>query len=205
MDHKASESELGQLRKLPVRALAAFAARCARRVRPLFGSHLPGVDAVEHAIVVSERFASGVAVTDDDAQAAAKAAAWAANASVNAAAAASCPSTAFYAARFAAYSAADAAVTRSAADAASAAESAYSAAALLSFAAGPAPRTDTDRAMSGDLRRLVDLDLGDMRTLGREIDATRAGPLGALWPEGEPEWFHRACATAEAMLSNDAP
>jgi hypothetical protein len=170
----------------------------------LFGPHLPGVEAVEHAIVVAERFASGVTVTADAADAAAKAAAWAANESANAAAAAHCPTTAFYAARFAAYSAADAAVTRSAVDAAGAAESAYSAAALLSFTAGPAPRTDTDSAMYGDLRRLVDLRLGDMKTIGRQVDATSAGPLGALWPFGEPEWFLRACATAEALLSNDA-
>ncbi len=65
MDQTARD-ELTLLSTLPVRALAAFAARCARRVRPLFGSHLPGVDAVEYAIVVAERFASGVTVTEDE-------------------------------------------------------------------------------------------------------------------------------------------
>jgi hypothetical protein len=199
MDRKKVESELD---KLPARATAAFAARCARRVQPLFGSHLPGGEAIEHAIVVAEQLASGINVKDDDAKAAAKAAAWAANDAANAAARADCRATTLYAAQAAAYSAVEAA-DRSPA---SAAESADEAVTCVSYAdefAGFAPESDTERAMFEDLRRLADLDLGDPQTLGSEIDATPSGPLGPLWPQGEPEWFRLACAAAEAMLAND--
>lgn len=197
MDRKKIE---GELSKLPARATAAFAARCARRVRPLFGSHLPGGEAIEHAIVVAEQIASGVTVKDDDAKAAAKAAAWAAHAASNAAAAADCPSTAVSAAQAAAYAAVEAADCSPA----GAAESADAAVAYVSYAdesAGFSPESDTERAMVEDLRRLAALRLGEPQTLGREIDTTPTGALGPLWPDGEPEWFRRACTAAEAMLS----
>jgi hypothetical protein len=199
MDKKKLESELS---KLPARATAAFAARCARRVRPLFGSHLPGGEAIEHAIVVAEQIASGVTVKDADAKAAAKAAAWAANDAANASAAADCPFTAVYAAKAAAYSAVEAA-DRSPAGAAVAADEAVTYISYAEESAGFEPRIDTDRAMVEDLRRLAALDLGEPQTLRREIDAAPTGPLGPLWPEGEPEWFRRACATADAMLATD--
>lgn len=201
MDRKKIE---GELSKLPARATAAFAARCARRVRPLFGSHLPGGEAIEHAIVVAEQIASGVTVKDDDAKAAAKAAAWAAESAVNAAAAADCPSITVHAAQSAAYSAVQAAVAQSPAEVAGAAESAESAVAYVSYAkesTGFTPESDVQRAMSEDLRRLAALYFGDPQTLLCEIDVTPAGPLGPLWPDGMPEWFRRACAAAEAMLS----
>lgn len=200
MDKKRFESELS---KLPQRAVVAFAARCARRVRPLFGSHLPGGEAIEQAIVVAEQMAAGTNVTVDDAKAVAKAAAWAANDAANAGAAAKCPSTANAAAKSAAV---EAAYARSPAEAASVAVSADAAVTMASFAtesAGFDPRSDLEKTMFEDLRLLAALDLGEANTLGREIDVTPTGPLGPLWPEGEPEWFRRACAAAEAMLAND--
>ncbi|HVW38718.1 MAG TPA: hypothetical protein VHB99_15495, partial [Pirellulales bacterium] len=117
-----------------------------------------------------------------------------------AAATADCPSIAVHAAQAAAYAAVEAA-DRSPAGAA---ESADAAVAYVSYAdesAGYAPESDTERAMFEDLRRLAALDLGDSQSFGREIDVTPTGPLGPLWPDGEPEWFRRACAAAEAMLS----
>jgi hypothetical protein len=203
MDKKKFEIELS---KLPLRAIAAFAARCARRVRPLFGSHLPGGEAIEQAIVIAEQMAAGMTVTVDDAKAAAKAAAWAANDAANAGAQAECPATANAAAEEAAYSAVQAAFARSPADAAGAAVSADAAVTMISFAAESAgfdPKSDLEKTMLEDLLRLAAMGLGEADTLGPEIDVTPTGPLGPLWPEGEPEWFRRARATAEAMLAAD--
>jgi len=49
-----------ELRALPRRAIVAYAARCARRVQPLYRSkHERHVQAVERAIALAERFAKG--------------------------------------------------------------------------------------------------------------------------------------------------
>ena len=50
-----------ELEQLPLRAIVAFAARCARRVLPICYGHMGREELadVERAIQVSERFAAG--------------------------------------------------------------------------------------------------------------------------------------------------
>lgn len=63
--HKAFREEIRkELLGLSHRAVVAFAARCARRVQPLFRSDNPThVNAIDHAIALAEAFASGEKMT----------------------------------------------------------------------------------------------------------------------------------------------
>jgi len=45
-------------------------------------------------------------------------------------------------------------------------------------------------AMRSDLEKLLALRLGAFAELGQAIDPTEEGPLGVLWPLGEPAWYH---------------
>jgi hypothetical protein len=171
-----SESIEDRLKALPLRAIVAFAARCARRVQPLTSS-LPehGRDAVERAIQVAEGFACGDDLTGAAARAADVAAdAWADADAADAAADAA--RAAANAARAAAWAAdADAATAARAADAAD--------------AAADAARAAADAAADAlDLNRLIALNLGRPGTRGSPIDPSEAGPLGPLWPNGAPDW-----------------
>jgi hypothetical protein len=47
-------------------------------------------------------------------------------------------------------------------------------------------------ATSLDLQTLLGLNLGDFPNLGQKIDPGPDGPLGALWPEREPDWYQEA-------------
>src|SRR3569623_724748 len=40
--------------------------------------------------------------------------------------------------------------------------------------------------------------LGKPGTFGLEIDASESGPLGLLWPEGEPDWIVTARGNAQS-------
>ncbi len=67
-----------ELEQLPLRAIVAFAARCARRVLPICADYFKargGLAAIDGAILVSERFSAGADITESAAWAAA---AWAA-------------------------------------------------------------------------------------------------------------------------------
>ena len=62
-----------KLEQLPLRAIVAFAARCARRVLPIYQIRYIGAKSstdVERAIQISERFAAGDEVTQDSLDAA---------------------------------------------------------------------------------------------------------------------------------------
>ena len=53
---------------------------------------------------------------------------------------------------------------------------------------------DTGRAASrtaarGDLHQLLALELGRPGTLGKPIDPAEDGPLGPLWPNAAPDWY----------------
>ncbi|MEO1009164.1 MAG: hypothetical protein AAFX79_11400, partial [Planctomycetota bacterium] len=86
----AKEITEKDLLKLPRLARVAFAARCARRVQPLYRVLWPGapekhVQALDHAATLAERFANGAPASVDE-LAAAHAAAHAADAAARAAA-----------------------------------------------------------------------------------------------------------------------
>jgi hypothetical protein len=158
----AEETIEDRLRTLPLRAIVAFAARCARRVE-LLGRSLVVLDrsAIHNAIEIAEVFARG-----EIGKFAAVGAADAATAR---------------AAR-----AADAALTvGSADDAASYSARAAAAAGAASYAAYGAARA-TARS---DIQQLVALHLGQPGELGNPIDPSEAGPLGPLWPERAPDWY----------------
>src|SRR5271165_3614102 len=191
-----------QLAKLPLRAIVAFAVRCARRVQPL-GRVLTEYRQVEvdDAIAIAEGFARGgkadraaravdaaraaaakAAADSDwvDADDAEAAAAWA-DATVRAVDAAACAARAANAARAADIAAADAAAARAAAAADAAEDTAR--------AAWDTGRAASRTAARGDLHQLLALELGRPGTLGKPIDPAEDGPLGPLWPNAAPDWY----------------
>src|SRR5271157_5858707 len=149
-----------QLAKLPLRAIVAFAVRCARRVQPL-GRVLTEYRQVEvdDAIAIAEGFARG-----GKAVRAAGAAARAGNAARAAARA---------------VDAARAAAAKAAADAAE----------DTAHAAWNTGRAASRTAARGDLQQLLALELGRPGTLGKPIDPAEDGPLGPLWPNAAPDWY----------------
>jgi hypothetical protein len=174
------------LRRRSLRAQVAFAARCARRVLPLvmrlpadFGDR----EAVEQAIGIAERFALGKQALAADGGAAAEAAGDVARAAWDRG-----DLAASYAAH-AAYYAADAGTPRRGRARASAPATAASYA--YTDAAGSAGadrgRGAFDAACASDLAKLARLRLGTFPELGKPIDPSENGPLGPLWPNGEPE------------------
>lgn len=181
------------LKTLPLRAIVAYAVRCAKRVQPLYAgaAWLPGFAeheaAVERAISLAQNFCLGqdVSAIDDAvaAAAAAEAAAWvaadAAKAAAFAAAYAAYAANAANAATYAADEAVDAAIA--AADAEAEAYADDDLCADNTRVAARAAKTDIDR--------LLQLNLGTYPELGQRIDPTENGPLGLLWPEGPPEWY----------------
>ena len=200
-----------ELKALPFRAVVAFAARCARRVLPLYQSQSPGDESstyVEKAIQLSERFAAGDDVTEDAVSAAATGALHAAF-----------PSSFHdrdYATVTARYRTGPATVTARAAYAAfHAARAAFAAFAAVSFrrasSAGRNSKSDTAKAAAfaaiaaehavaedaavvaavvkaarADFNSLLAQNLGKPLELGSNIDTSESGPLGPLWPEGLP-------------------
>jgi hypothetical protein len=174
-----------RLAQLPRRAVVAFAARCARRVQPLTHA-LPqqGRDAIDRAIASAEAFAKDDSRAADAAEAAARAAR-----------ADEAARAAHLAAR-AAHLAATAALATTDADVLAAAAEAAARAATVE-AAADAEADDNDwadawAAASSDLDRLIASNLGKPDTLGATIDPSESGPLGPLWPQGEPEWYTKA-------------
>jgi hypothetical protein len=219
-----------ELRELPLRAIVAFAARCARRVEPLVGSRLAGAEDLERAIALAEQLARGMQIQSPTILAAANVAYGAANRAIKADSFDPFAADAYfaYAAANAAYAAANAAAyganaVNAAADAANrayavnaindvanrAANSAGAANDAVNRAAyganAKAPISALQAALAADQRCLATLNLGEPKTLGRGIDPSPTGPLGPLWPEGEPEWFVKAKAKAEAKAASDDP
>ena len=178
-----SENEMGQL---PLRALVAFAVRCARRVQPLFT--LPDdhpekqkhIAAVERASRTAEAFAQGIPEADRDAAWAAARAAWAASMTSDAA---GLPPNAAWAAA-AASDAAHAAFHSSVAAPVAAAQAAWDAAVdsvRTAEAAARAYNAWPAAAARSDYDRLRELGLGCFPDLGEPIDPSVTGPLGPLW------------------------
>lgn len=178
------------LSRLPPHAIVAYAARCARRIQPLFARAAASGElaaAVERAIETAERIASGHALSVED-TGAAEAAEAAVAASAGHPAAHQAARAACYAARAAC--AADQApyaaaafgddTARAARAAAMAAQGDPDAAADAAHYADYAGRTDYDR--------LVLLNRGGP-PLGLPLHCTEDGPLGPLWPEGKPSWL----------------
>lgn len=202
------------LKKLSPRARAAYAARCARRVQPLYTSADPRhIEAVENAIAMAERFAGGACAVHTavpDAYAAAIRAATAAGAAYAAYAADAA------AALGAALGAADADAFPDVAYAAAvrmcnAADAAARAYAARTVAAGGVAVAATRAALaicvSNDYRRLLGLSPARGRKKDRPVDVATLGPL---WPDGEPDWYTRAVkarqqdASSKLELDQDA-
>jgi PTS system nitrogen regulatory IIA component len=182
---------LDELKQLPLRAVVALAARCARRVQPFF--KLPDdhpekqrhVAAVERAIRTAEEFVRGIPVAAPDA----------------AASAARSASLAYSAARvaslalWAAEAASKASDAEAASDAVQAAGRASGAVWDAAKAAGNAARAAGDAANAynawftaaaasrSDFSQLCGLGLGRFPELGEPFDPSENGPLGPLWPE----------------------
>lgn len=181
------------LKKLPLGAIVAYAVRCARRVQPLYGcaahvAELPKHEAsIEGTISLAEKFclnhevkdaAYGTAYPAMDAadSAAAKAAAKAAAAAARAAGYAfHLPKNAVYDQPLYAGRVATEAV-----------DGAKAAARAAGHAAGGAGAFAA--AAQADFDRLLQLKSGSYPKLGQPIDPTENGPLGPLWPAGEPDW-----------------
>jgi len=176
--------------RLPPRGIVAFAARCARRVQPLvrLAPLTPEqLQSVEHAIALAERFANGEEVADvAAAYAAVDAAAEVAAGVPIAHRAAKC---AYYAAR-----AADAAPKVPYAAATFAQDAARAAYAAAHTAGSEAPDAGyyAEYAARADYDRLMSMNRGDLPVLGQPVDCREDGPLGALWPEGNPSWLPAA-------------
>ncbi len=190
-----------ELSRLTLRAIVAYAARCARRVQPLFTTdNAEHIEDVDRAIRVAEAFARGVT-----APLTASAGHNARNVADVYAVREGRPAREFreadpaYAAGDAAYAAAAAANgTRDAA-----------ANAARDAARSTAYSVDDARTIDVCIRRDYDfLAIHYPRTEGihgEPIDPSENGPLGTLWPEGEPKWFKREETKAEPLLDDQSP
>lgn len=177
----------GDLSRLNPRACMAYAVRCAMRVRPLYRSRTDNPQAEQHQVSVDRAIsiASQHAWNSFDssftlaaAVAVAKAAYDAARAAANVAAAA------------AANAAANAAAVNIPVRAAAAAYDAAYDAARAAY------------ATSDDFDAVTAAAIHDYRNLLRlnpsSIDPSENGPLGHLWPNGEPLWYARAKAEQQS-------
>ncbi len=183
------------LRRLPFRAVAAFSARCARRVQPLFRLSPGHPDesfyrlVIETAIRLAEDYAAGAAVDPGDAAETASVADQCALDSdgvdhlAGAIAHISCCASkvAFSAASGDLAYAPD--TSEVAAEVASIAAEAYSSAARAAAGAGGDEWLATALlAACRDIETLHTLGLGNPGTHGQAIDPSEDGPLGPLWP-----------------------
>jgi hypothetical protein len=189
------------LAKLTLRAMAAYAARCARRVQPLFEAIKARLGAetsfaVERGISLAERFAQTTATPDVESV---TKAAEDVNAAANAAADAGRP---YLPAHSAAYSAAEAtAYAICAAYGVAAPEAVPTPVAAARAAKAARAAYDSDaliKACIHDYRILRQLSGHASGTLGDPIDSESLGPL---WPEGEPEWFSAGDTVGPAGLA----
>jgi hypothetical protein len=226
MPHRPQLPTEDDLNKLPLRAIVAYAARCARRVQPLFRQAAGAHDFAKHAAAVEQAnsltewfclgrdvgaYAGGGRSTVPVARAAARATIAAARAAARAASAAAFASAAAIAAEdsaaaFAtgAFAAAAAADAVAAADAATAADSIATDHAIAGEAIVAAAAADDAVGVTAasDYARLRELNLGCYPELGPPLDPTEQGPLGPLWTDQPPQWFTRL--TEEALASEQA-
>jgi hypothetical protein len=181
---------LGDLSNLTLRGNVAFAARCARRIRPLV--HLPDdaparaarLQALDAAQQLAEDFARGEEVPAGLAQGVA-------------AAAHEVAEDIYEVAGFAAYAPAHAVrgvfqAARAARGEASFVEviaAAFGASRVLIVNGGSGMEPFILAALRADFEALLRLRLGRPGELGASVDASEAGPLGTLWPAGTPPWY----------------
>ncbi len=200
MADPVSKADLG---RLPPRSVAAYAVRCARRVRPLYSSCDGEHDAaLDTAIEIAERFAAGgripawaeVATALGAARQARAAAERALDEAVlDAGAPDKAPEPlAVEAARRSRCAAASAAAAVSAA-AHAAAHGAAVDDAFLAGSSAEAAAPEAQTAAQRDFVRLLRLSTHratrrPARQFGDPIDPGEQGPLGPLWPEGRPAW-----------------
>ncbi len=175
----------GDLEKLPLRAIVAFANRCARRVLPLFDlSAENGVAAAtyaEAAIRMAGMYARGVD---------------------NAGASAGSLLTPLTFAALEDTAALPAANAASAAGAASVAD-AHKVSAEAAMAADETCNLAGaigGEALAADYLRLLELKLGNFPDPGKPIDPSEVGPLGSLWPAAPPVWYPGAVGRLSAAL-----
>jgi len=178
----------GELRRLSLRAMVAYAVRCARRVQPLTGrGAMSGAcrQRVDEAIALAEHFAAG------DVRGARVVSFVAAEPATSDAAAARAADSA----ACAAYAAAAAADARTVARAETYADAAAYAAVRAR------PEEALTAAAWADYARLLSLDLGAYPALGRPIDCSDRGPLGPLWPDGPPTALRLVADAAESVTA----
>jgi hypothetical protein len=189
-----------ELCKLPLRAIVAFAVRCARRVEPLTARlGEPSKDIVNNAIATAQAFANGVSLDMNTFDEAARAATRAADVVLYGSALGSTIGTHAANAARAAWAAAETARAAHAciraigvgarAGADFEAKLAAQTAGAADDAATAAAGVDAANAARADLSRLLGLNLGGPGESGQPINASESGPLGSLWPAGAPEWY----------------
>jgi hypothetical protein len=173
-----TEEDLDQL---PLRAIVAYAVRCAKRVQPRFrlAKSIPDYSTHQAAVAKAVKLAEAFCVRDD----------------VDAAAAADAADTAAYDAadaqiKAAADAAACAAAACEAANPADDAAPAYDAACAAGYAASACGEHAEAfaEAAAGDYERLLELDYDGWSDFGPPVDPSEKGPLGPLWPRGAPRW-----------------
>jgi len=186
-----TEQEIAQLPRL---AVVAFAARCARRVQPLFDGGEPERRALQDTIQYAESEGYGKYIPYHDACTAIEATVAAANDNTAANAANDANAYAANAAASAAVNAANAANANAndAAKANDAAREAAHAAIVANKAIGA--YAAVQRAIRSDFVRLMEA--------ARRKNWTNATPVpleffGEMWPDGEPDWVSNAAQTAE--------
>ena len=191
------EVTLQDLAELPMRGAVAFAARCALRVQPHFNppEDLPDRDqafvVLAEAIRIASAFAQGSIGPFPHADRTARLVYNLGEFTFQ------YSQLAPYAAYHAAQAVVEATRAGEHANDASATEvvaAAYGASRVaLTGGTGVRPNDQTlqvvIRALRADMNQLRELNLGQFRELGEPIDPSETGPLGPLWPEGEPVWF----------------
>ncbi len=177
------------LKQLPLRALVAYAARCARRVQaeyapdPANGESAACIEAIENAIRIAEQVASD---EEPDADLFAQAEEAAVKAMILVSGEENGNSSAAYAAN-AAYAAIDAAAAvRSVADGEdlNAVGDKVADAAAIAFDAAAAIRDDVPRAARLDWEMLHRMHLGKFPAVGEKVNPAESGILGPLFRKG---------------------
>jgi hypothetical protein len=175
---------------LTLRGNVAFAARCARRIRPLVHlrddapARAARLQALDAALQLAEDFARGEEVPAGLAQGVA-------------AATHEVAEDTYEVAGFAVYAPAHA--VRGVFQAARAAQgeetfveviaAAFGASRGLVVNSGPGVEQFVLAALRADFEALLRLHLGRPGELGAPVDASEVGPLGTLWPAGTPPWY----------------
>jgi hypothetical protein len=183
---------LDELAQLTMRANVAFAARCARRMRPWFklpadaARRIEQTAAVDGAIAVAEEFCRGLSLEIGRAAEAARVAAMVAEetyedtnyagfAAVRAAEAAAC-------AEEAVRNPSDSGMIEVVA-------AAFGAGRVLAANAGAFTQHIVVAALRDDIDKLLQLAHGTIQDLGPPVDPSETGPLGPLWPGATPIGF----------------